>query len=172
MACKGIQSKRKRWKPSKVVVLFVGESPPANGTFFYCGNSNLARYTREALERVCGKFDSMSDFLRVFKEKGCYLVDLCDDPINNLDKYERNKRRNQGVKNLSRIIEELEPKKIVVVMKGIKPYVKKALGEKAALFNIDKYTLPFPSHGHQKRYMASLVSLVKECKKDEVLDDC
>jgi len=172
MACKTIESKRERYKPDEVRVLFIGESPPANGTFFYCENSNLARYTKEALEKVCGKFNSMADFLRLFKEKGCYLVDLCDEPVNNLGKSERNKRRNEGIENLSHILEKLKPKRIVVIMKAIKPYVKKALGTRASLFDIDKNTLPFPAQGHQKRYGEALANLVKKFKDDGVLDDC
>nr|MBC8193829.1 hypothetical protein [FCB group bacterium] len=32
---------RQAFKPPKVEVLFIGESPPAGGTFFYNGNSKL-----------------------------------------------------------------------------------------------------------------------------------
>ena len=172
MTCKGIQSKRKKWKPNKVRVLFVGESPPANGTFFYCGNSKLVRYTKEALEKVCGEFDDIKDFLKAFKEKGCYLVDLCDEPINNLAKPERNKKRKEGIKSLSRIIKKLKPKTIIVVMKAIEPCVEKALKINPVEFEISKNALPFPSHGHQKRYVETLASLVMKFKEDGVLDHC
>jgi len=172
MKCNSFELKRKNFKPYKVRVLFIGESPPANGTFFYCGNSNLARYTKEGFEIVFGDLGDMSEFLRFFQKKGCYLVDLCSKPINRLGKSERNKQRNRGVENLSSIIEELKPERIVVVMKGIKRQVKRALGAKALKFDIEKYSLPFPAFGHQKRYLEGLAGFVKEFRNNGIFDDC
>lgn len=172
MGCKKLESKRKKFRPSKVKVLFVGESPPVKGTFFYCENSNLARYTKEGFEKVCGKFDSMSTFLRSFKEKGCYLIDLRDEPINNLDKKRRKEERAKGIESLSKTIDELKPARIVVVMKGIRSYVEKALGVKVSRFNLKANTLPFPSHGHQREYVKGLSKLVKKFKEEGVIEDC
>jgi hypothetical protein len=36
-----LESLRQSYRPQQVRVLFVGESPPAGGTFFYRANSNL-----------------------------------------------------------------------------------------------------------------------------------
>lgn len=43
---------RDRYRPSYVVILMVGESPPAGDTFFYQADSNLFHATREAFERA------------------------------------------------------------------------------------------------------------------------
>ena len=40
------EKKRNDFKPSKTKILFVGESRPSGGTFFYDKNSNLYRYTK------------------------------------------------------------------------------------------------------------------------------
>ena len=72
---------RKSYKPDKVKILFVGESPPAGGTFFYNANSNLYRNTKKAFEIALEKEWSY-DFLSDFKKMGCYLVDLCLIPVN------------------------------------------------------------------------------------------
>ena len=81
---------RLRYRPSQVRLLFVGESPPANGTFFYLGNSNLWRYTHEAFRNVYGTdFDHDNSFCEFFVSKGCYLEDLCLAPVNRMKKTER-----------------------------------------------------------------------------------
>ena len=66
---KSVESKRREYKPSNTLVLFVGESPPANGTFFYCGDSNLAWYTREAFEAAFGELGGASQFLETFRDR-------------------------------------------------------------------------------------------------------
>ncbi len=39
---------RRRFRPSQIAVLLVGESPPAGDTFFYDGDSNLFCHTWKA----------------------------------------------------------------------------------------------------------------------------
>lgn len=41
-----IERQRRRYKPKEVRVLFIGESPPEGGTFFYLANSKLYRHTK------------------------------------------------------------------------------------------------------------------------------
>lgn len=43
MSDETVEQKRRRYRPQKVRVLLIGESAPANGTFFYRGDSSLAR---------------------------------------------------------------------------------------------------------------------------------
>lgn len=74
-------------KPDTIKVLFVGESAPAGGTFFYKADSNLYRYTREAFSVAFGlTCASGRDFFDLFKAHGFYLDDLCDTPVNDLSK--------------------------------------------------------------------------------------
>lgn len=59
------QQAREDYLPDAVQVLFIGESPPAGGTFFYRANSGLYRATREAF--AAGGFPATDgDFLRAF----------------------------------------------------------------------------------------------------------
>jgi hypothetical protein len=75
---------RSRYLPKETRVLFVGESPPSRGTFFYAANRNLYFATREAffaaIPHLVGR-----DFLEEFPRLGCYLDDLCLEPVNDLD---------------------------------------------------------------------------------------
>lgn len=76
-ALSAAERRRRRYKPDDIRVLFIGESPPAGGTFFYYANSNLYDATRAAFEAALPALRKESDFLDAFKRLGCYVEDLC-----------------------------------------------------------------------------------------------
>ena len=84
---------RQEYKPEFIRVLFIGESPPNSGTFFYLDDpyrTFLLRYTRDAFEDVYHqKWQEPGSFLLFFRSRGCYLDDLCHKPINHLEKKSR-----------------------------------------------------------------------------------
>ena len=45
-----VEATRTRFRPERITTLFVGESAPASGDFFYYGNTAMLRYMREAVE--------------------------------------------------------------------------------------------------------------------------
>ena len=72
---------RYSYMPDDIKVLFVGESPPAGGDFFYFGVGNLFNNTKQAFENVLGiKFKTSNGFLNFFKCCSCYLEDLIPIP--------------------------------------------------------------------------------------------
>jgi hypothetical protein len=100
-----LEALRRTFMPPKVRVLFVGESPPAGGTFFYLGNSTLYRHTKEAFSRVYGERvvnSCPSGFLGYFRDRGCYLEDLCSEPVNHLVEAEKRRICRASVPGLSR----------------------------------------------------------------------
>jgi hypothetical protein len=68
--------------PDDVRLLFLGESPPAGGTFFYLANSKLCEATKEAFRSALPDQVRGPNFLVRFAELGCYLDDLCLEPVN------------------------------------------------------------------------------------------
>ena len=76
------------YRPDRVRLLFVGESPPAGGTYFYSANSDLYRATWSAFEQARPQWKD-TEFLEAFKASGCYLTDLCKMPINQFETPER-----------------------------------------------------------------------------------
>jgi hypothetical protein len=76
---------RKHYRPHKVRILFVGESPPASGRFFYQADSGLYRAVRDTFATA---FPSLpkSEFLKSFRSLGCYLVDLCGQPVDHMSR--------------------------------------------------------------------------------------
>ena len=45
-----VESVRARYRPERILTLFVGESAPHSGKFFYLGNTALKRHMQEAME--------------------------------------------------------------------------------------------------------------------------
>ena len=112
-----LEALRERHRPDAVQVLFVGESPPAGGTFFYAANSDLFRYTKKAFAQVYGhSLDSSQAFLLFFQQRGCFLDDLCSVPVNNLTSSERQRCRTDGIPSLANRIRLSRPRAIVTVM--------------------------------------------------------
>ena len=89
---------RFRYRPERLRLLFIGEAPPASGRFFYRGDSGLYRAIRDAFRVVDPSFTDEA-FLPVFQSSGCYLIDLCPDPVDRLD---RQSRREACVKKMNR----------------------------------------------------------------------
>jgi hypothetical protein len=112
---------RERFRPKQTRVLLIGESRPANGSFFFAGDSKLARHAREAFEVEYGPFPDVATFLRCFQSLGCYLIDLCPTPVNHLSRAERKRERRNGEPMLAHALGELKPHALIVVMKAIAP---------------------------------------------------
>lgn len=150
---------RSRYKPDEVRVLFVGESPPAGGTFFYAANSNLYLATEEGF---LGAMPRLRDrpFLKSFQSLGCYLDDLCLVPVNKLPKREKREKRKEGELALARRMKRLSPRAIVVVVLGIVPNVRRAASQ-AGLADVPIHGLPFPGQWHRQRYVDELSELVR-----------
>src|SRR5580658_7986924 len=115
-----LEELRRSFHPDCITTLFVGESAPASGRFFYSSNSSLFR----AMKRVFGDRES---FLEDFKKNGFYLDDLVLTPINKLERRERSRQRQEAVSELAIRLVEYNPKAVVVVMRAILPVVRQAM---------------------------------------------
>lgn len=157
---------RLMYKPEKINVLFVGESIPAGGKFFYDANSRLYRATAEAFNEIyrCGKDHP---FLTCFKKLGFYLEDLCLEPVNNLDPKTRYNKCQESVPILAKRIEEMRPSAIVVVMKDISHEVRQA-AKQASLSDVRFEELPFPSY-HREGYIKELKEVLKGFIEEGIL---
>lgn len=143
----------------KVRVLFIGEAPPANGNFFYKGDSTLLGCTKEAFAKVYKrKFSDYMDFLKFFQSIDCFLEDLCDDPIDRDPVYFQCQKRLESIPKLAKKIDELKPKSIIVFIKRIKEYVDEAV-KQTNFSDSDVYipnALPFPRGDYKRIYIKEL----------------
>jgi hypothetical protein len=116
---------RRRYRPEHIRLLFIGESPPASGRFFYRRDSGLYRAIRDTFRMID---PSITDdtFLKVFQSSGCYLIDVCANPVDDLDVHSRRAACVAGEAALMRKIRMLEPGAIVVLVKSIQDNVRRA----------------------------------------------
>jgi hypothetical protein len=150
---------RRRYRPDKVKILFVGEAPPASGRFYYQADSGLYRAIRQTFVAA---FPSLEDaeFLESFRDLGCYLVDLCGMPVDRLAPLERRKACVEGEVRLRRTIRLLRPKLIITVVRSITANVARAqLGARWTGLHLE---LPYPGrwHSHRVAFERALVPVL------------
>ena len=167
---------RQTFLPAHVRVLFIGESPPAAGTFFYAGDSGLFRATRDVFYDVFDGCERFETFLDCFAALGCYLEDLCHDPVNHLTNRvagghaKRLAARRAGEAGLAQTISELQPAVIVVLLKGIMKNVSRAAAA-AGRAGVELHDLTYPSrwHRHRLAYRSELTGLLRDLVRRRVL---
>ena len=138
---------RDRCRPSDIRVLFVGESPPAGGTFFYAANSILYNATKDAFEQGVPELLA-GDFRDDFRALGCFVDDLCLTPVNHLRdspelEQQREEERKRGEGPLSDRIREADPLAVAIVMKGIAENVEASIAAAGAA-GVCTRAFPFP----------------------------
>jgi hypothetical protein len=75
LAMESVEVTRARYRTDRITTLFVGESAPASGAFFYHGDSAMLRYMQRATKAVLRV--GSGEFLDRFKASGWFL----DDPL-------------------------------------------------------------------------------------------
>ena len=153
---------RKEYKPSEIKCLLIAESPPKSegGRFFY--NPDQEKYDflfRSVMEVIFTDFKvkyrrgQKRIYLQKFKEKGFYLIDAVDEPINDKNQRERNKIIKRNLENKIREIDELISKDtpIIFIKKNIFKIFHPELKRRG--FNvIHNKPIPFPSSGQQSKF--------------------
>lgn len=139
---------RRRYRPDRVRILFVGEAPPVSGRFFYQGDSGLYRAVRDTFALAFPSLQT-DEFLKKFRALGCYLVDLCGVPVDHLAPGARLNICKTGEARLARRIRALRPMVIVILLRSIRAGVRRAQ-QMAGWTGLD-LELPYPGQWKQHR---------------------
>jgi len=146
---------RRSYRPERVRLLFIGESPPASGRFFYRRDSGLYRAIRDAFRTID---PSITDdtFLGIFQRSGCYLIDACAAPVDHLDRNSRRAACLASEPALARRIRRLEPAGIVTLVQSIEENVQRAAGR--ARWRGEMLAVPYPGRwvSHRKIFLERL----------------
>lgn len=147
-----LEKLRKSFKPQSIKTLFVGESAPSGGTFFYLENSNAYRYMKKA-------FGCPDDFLNWFKAHAFYLDDLVPFPIDDLQKEsDRRRMHDEHVADLAGRITTHDPVTVVCLLRGIDRPVRKALEVSDSQANY--HCVHFPGNGQQNKFLADMKEIL------------
>ncbi|HWA94624.1 MAG TPA: hypothetical protein VG844_08470 [Terracidiphilus sp.] len=141
------------FRPDRITTLFVGESAPQSGRFFYSSNSSLFHAMKRA-------FGEGTIFLEDFKRKGFYLDDLVLVPVNKLERSERTRLRWTSVAGLTERLVEYKPRAVVVVMKAIMPMVREAM-RNAGLMR-EPFCIPHPAFGNWTRFHNAMTKIIDD----------
>lgn len=113
---------RLQYRPDTVTVLFVGESPPVSGRFFYFGSGLAFASTQRAFANAwtCS-FETPRHFLRSFADAGCFLEDLSHLPVDGLSQRERKRALEECVESFAQRLRSISPQFVVVFLKKLAP---------------------------------------------------
>ena len=139
---------RRRYRPRTVRLLFIGESPPASGRFFYAADSGLYRAMRQAFQAVDPAVDGV-EFLKVFQTYGCYLVDLCPEPVDRMAPTLRRAACHAGEAALAKNIAQMRPEVIVTLLRSIEKNCACAM--QRASWHGKAIHLPYPGRWERLR---------------------
>jgi len=154
---------RAQYRPADIRVLFIGESRPSGCTFFYLGNSILFDQTYSAFRQLLDRdFETPGEFLRDFSDRGFFLDDLCDHPVNGLDPKPRQLARDVAIPSLADRIKSYSPEAIICVIKSIKPQVMKAVDSSGISLAHPLVFLPFPAWGRDIDYQNGIQRSLRE----------
>ena len=171
----------RRWNPREhdrpIRVLFISESPPSpekdledmrdeDVPYFYnVDDYHDCRRLSYAVSKLFLKVTpetwksgkSLKEaFLNRFCGCGFFLLDICNEPIDNLEKKERKARRRISAETLRNRVVKLEPDAVVVLMKSmdslIKPLLEGRYGERYI-------AVKFPQRFGTKTLMKALLGL-------------
>jgi hypothetical protein len=148
---------RQSFRPQRVTTLFVGESVPDSGKFFYRENSQVYNYMKRA-------FGGAGDFLAQFKANGYFLDDLILVPANKRTSRERRRLRLESVPDLACRLAEYRPGMVVALMIGIKPMVQDAMA-KAGFSDLPFHVTHFPGCGQQARFKLEMAEIIPTLPK-------
>lgn len=150
--------------PSKIKILYIGESPPAGGTFFYKADSILFTAIQESFKSVFPNCGNGQSFLNFFKNNHLFLDDLCHYPINKFKDSIREQARQSEVRSLSKRLTEMKPRIIISVMKRINPHLQKAISISG--IEIESFDeLPFPRIEYKARFIEENKNLLEKYLK-------
>lgn len=163
-------SARGRYRPDRIRILFIAESPPSSRGYFYfkttIGKDHLFRETMKALwlwppRRPMRKGLDKQPLLKEFQSMRFFLIDTCNRPVDRLSPIMRSRHIARGASTLGLRVKSLDPQAIVIVKKTVFKPVRDAL-RNAGLRDrvLNKKPIPFPNHGNQRRYRATLRRLV------------
>jgi hypothetical protein len=160
----GIAALRDAYRPKRVLTLFVGESSPAQGTHFYLANSNLYRAVQAAFATAFGGESAVGvgvSFLRAFKSRGCWMVDLADRPVNRLAGAERRAAVSAGIPGLAEIITATKPKAIVMIKSDIAQAVAEAIELATLKTQPTVLALRYPLRQYRLEFIAQLADFLR-----------
>ncbi|MFA4941453.1 MAG: hypothetical protein WC582_02550 [Patescibacteria group bacterium] len=153
---------RNKYSPGNLKIIFILESPPTNGNFFYDLDGRITEKLFSAMMKVIGYRPlSKEDGLKEFSEEGYLIIDATYVPANAIEnKRERNK---VILMDLPRLLDDLSDKRranIVLVKANICRMLEGPLTEAGFRVKNNGRIVPFPSNGQQNNFLNQIEKIL------------
>jgi hypothetical protein len=160
---------RTKYQPSCFELVFVLESPPASGKYFYDPDGKITEPLFAAMMKVIKENPTTKkEALTAFAEKGLFIIDATYEPVNHIkNENERDKAILAGLPELIVDLKNTLPNDrtpLILIKANICRLLRDRL--QALDFNVinDDEIIPFPSHNHQSEFHQRLLNLFRKQK--------
>jgi hypothetical protein len=156
-----------------IKVLWIAESPPSSGSYFYFPETSSRSYLFSETMRALGWWPidqtmaaglDKRELLSKFQGAGYYLVDLVHYPIDKFADKERKAAIREWVADLARELNVLDPHNIIIVkaplFRAIIPAIRQSVYYDRILHS---EPIPFPNNHHQPRYREMVAECISRC---------
>ncbi len=157
---------RDRYRPAQTRLIFIAESPPASGKYFYDQTGRVTEPLFRALIRdVMGlSVAYKAEGLRAFQEEGFTLLDATYVPVNEgMSDKEREKAVLSGYTRLSQEVMALSPAKttpLVLIKTNVCRLLEPRLLQDGFVVKNKGVIVPFPSSGQQRRFREAMKRVI------------
>ena len=162
-----------KFLPEKIKVLFIAESPPANGAFFFFKFSKQEILLTTITTAILGdgkgysRDDPKIEFLNILQERGYFLIDAVEYPINTTRDRNRELIIKQETDNLIDRLKDLERQnkidgntKIILIKKSVFNVLNNSL--KQIGYNIlNKVKIDFPKYYNDRDTIREVRNLLE-----------
>ena len=149
-------SLREKYLPEKLEIIFVLESPPASGLYFYDENGKTSEPLFAAMMKLLNfSAKNKKEGLELFQKEGYIIVDSTYEPVNRLKGRQRNDVILRDFDALIEDLEGLNPGKrvpLVLVKANICRLLEPRLKRHGFNVKNNGTVVPFPSTGQQKKF--------------------
>jgi hypothetical protein len=164
---------RKKYLPEKIKLIFLLESPPVSGDYFYDPDGKTTEQLFSSMMKIINcQPSSKADGLAKFAGQHYVLADATYSPVNQI----KNKRkRNEAIlRDLPELIDDLREiigrrrVKIILVKANICQMLEEPL--KAIGFNVvnNGIMVPFPGSGQQKNFFRAIKRILLDENFEEL----
>lgn len=155
--------------PKKLRVVFVLESPPSGGGYFYNPNGRVSEILFRSFMQLIKFSATTKDLgLKEFARQGYLLVDPIYIPVDKLDDKEADililKNYKEFTKDLNKLIDNKKKTPIILVKSNILKILEKPLISDGYNVVNNGLMVPFPLHYHTKNFLERLKKLLAVIK--------
>ena len=154
---------RADYTPANLRTIFLFESPPVSGKYFYDPSGKTTEPLFSAIMRLFGWAPSAkAEGLALFRDAGYVLVDATYRQVNGMTKTERRRIMREDYGSLVQDLRTFGDVEIIVGMVGVLDAVGERLVTDGFRVINNGRRIPFPSNGQQRRFHEMALEVLAE----------